>query len=82
MLDCFFKKGKDQFFPMNVKHIYKEHICFLSKKRLKKRTHLFVGLRRNVYGFRVGHFSNLSNLIDLKFVLLNPTHSSKNQPNQ
>ena len=49
---------------MNVKHLYKG-------------THLFVGRSRNVYGFRVGHFSSQTNLIDLKSFLPNPTNSSK-----
>ena len=35
--------------------------------------HLFVGLSRNLYGFRVGHFSSQTNLIDLKsFYLTQP----------
>ena len=35
--------------------------------------HLFLGLSRNLYGFRVGHFSSQTNLIDLKsFYLTQP----------
>ena len=46
-------------------------------KKSIQRTHLFVGLSRNVYGFRVGHFSSQTNLIGLTSFLPNPTNSCK-----
>ena len=49
------------------------YIYIYECKTFIQRTHLFVGHSRNVFGFKVGHFSSQTNLIDLKsFYLTQP----------
>ena len=61
-------------------YIYKiqvSNIYIYECKTSIQRTHLFVGLSRNVYGFRVGHFSSQTNFSDLKSFLPNQINSPK-----
>ena len=60
-----------------IKYKYLIYIYIYECKTSIQRTHLFVGLSRNVYGFRVGHFSSQTNFSDLKSFLPNPINSPK-----